>query len=291
MNMHRAIRVTLVVFVFHATFQYATAQISISGLPEMRVVEVWQDQGQLFLKSDDGRLYSVPLDTLEAQGLEDLAVDEINQGLTRTSNSVPPVADILDLLRAGISEETIKTYVRGKRGRYDLSKEDLLELKGAGASDTFLQFLIRAGGKRRFFPAYSGPPRDRRYDVPPPQSAQSSYSDPAPEGIPYYPYVYPGYYPYGGGYPYGALRIFTKRHHRGKGHIKTHHRGKGHHSFRGARWGARNHAVQTRSANRAHGRGMHRSRSLVVSRPPVFRGSSPARSRPSLSRGIVGKPR
>jgi hypothetical protein len=72
MNMHRAIRVTLVVFVFHATFQYATAQISISGLPEMRVVEVWQDQGQLFLKSDDGRLYSVPLDTLEAQGLEDL---------------------------------------------------------------------------------------------------------------------------------------------------------------------------------------------------------------------------
>jgi hypothetical protein len=133
---------------------HAGSQVTISGAPSFTIVEAWQENGLVFLKSDDGRLYSVPLGS---PGVEEaLAAGRVEQ----TSAGSPTVADILDLLGAGISEETIAQYVDAKRARYDLSKQDMIELKRAGASEAFLQFLIQAG-KRRVFPAGSAPRRSR----------------------------------------------------------------------------------------------------------------------------------
>ena len=109
-------------------------------------------------------------------------MEQINRGLSRSSDSVPPVTSVLELLQADVSEETIRTFVREKRGRYDLSTNDLLALKEAGASEAFMQFLIRAGGKRQFLPGYNGPPRDRSQDVV--AAPEPVYADPAPEGDP-----------------------------------------------------------------------------------------------------------
>ncbi len=290
----RANKLGLLAFLaFHVFSGLAAAQIRISDLPETRVVEVWQDKGQLFLKGEDGRLYSVPLSTLEGRDIEGITAEEINRGLTRSSNTVPPVAEVLELLRAGISEETIRTFVRGKRGRYSLSTDDLLELKQAGASEEFLQFLIRAGGKRQFFRAYNGPPRDRSQDVV--AAPEPAYADPAPAGIPLYPYVYPGYYGYGSGYPYGSLRGVRNHrgHRRGKVHGR-HHKVSRHHS-KGAKGGlpsfrrsgrrTTNHVAASR---RAPSRVGAVSPSTVGRRSTVSTSRAMSRSRVSPSRGLMG---
>ncbi len=293
----RANRLGLLAFLaFHVFSGLAAAQIRISDLPETRVVEVWQDKGQLFLKGEDGRLYSIPLSTLEGRDIEGITAEEINRGLTRSSNTVPPVAELLELLRAGISEETIRTFVRGKRGRYSLSTDDLLELKQAGASEEFLQFLIRAGGKRQFFPGYSGPPRDRSQDVV--AAPEPAYADPAPGGIPFYPYVYPGYsiyYGYGSGSPYGSLRgVRNYRGHR-RGNIQGRHHKVSRHHAKGARTGR---SFRSRSGRRAthHVAASRRAPSRVGAVSPSTVGrrstvSTPramSRSRVSPSRGLMG---
>ncbi len=293
----RANRLGLLAFLaFHVFSGLAAAQIRISDLPETRVVEVWQDKGQLFLKGEDGRLYSIPLSTLEGRDIEGITAEEINRGLTRSSNTVPPVAEVLELLRAGISEETIRTFMRGKRGRYSLSTDDLLELKQAGASEEFLQFLIRAGGKRQFFPGYSGPPRDRSQDVV--AAPEPAYGDPAPAGIPFYPYVYSGYYSYyghGSGYPYGSLRGVRNHrgHHRGKvrgRHKVTRHHAKGvkggRPSFRRSGRRTTHHVAASR---RAPSRVGAVSPSTVGRRSRVSTPRAMSRSRVSPSRGLMGK--
>ncbi len=294
----RANRLGLLAFLaFHVFSGLAAAQIRISDLPETRVVEVWQDKGQLFLKSEDGRLYSIPLSTLEGRDIEGITAEEINRGLTRSSNTVPPVAEVLELLRAGISEETIRTFMRGKRGRYSLSTDDLLELKQAGASEEFMQFLIRAGGKRQFFPGYSGPPRDRSQDVV--AAPEPAYGDPAPAGIPFYPYVYSGYYSYyghGSGYPYGSLRgVRNHRGHRrgkvhGRHHKVTHHHAKGvkggRPSFRRSGRRTTHHVAASR---RAPSRVGAVSPSTVGRRSRVSTPRAMSRSRVSPSRGLMGK--
>ena len=292
----RANRLGLLAFLaFHVFSGLAAAQIRISGLPETRVVEVWQDKGQLFLKGEDGRLYSVPLSTLEGQDIEGITAEDINRGLTRSPNAVPSVAEVLELLRAGISEETIRTFVRGKRGRYSLSTDDLLELKQAGASEEFLQFLIRAGGKRQFFRAYNGPPRDRSQDVV--AAPEPAYTDPAPAGIPLYPYVYPGYYSYygyGSRSPYGSLRGVRNHrgHRRGKVHggrkVSRHHaqgvKG-GRPSFRRSGRRATHHVAASR---RAPSRVGAVSPSTVGRRSTFSIPRAMGRSRVSPSRGLMG---
>lgn len=280
---------------FHVFSGRAAAQIRISDL-ETRVVEVWQDKGQLFLKGEDGRLYSIPLSTLEGRDIEGITAEEINRGLTRSSNTVPSVAEVLELLRAGISEETIRTFVRGKRGRYSLSTDDLLELKQAGASEEFQQFLIRAGGKRQFFRAYNGPPRDRSQDVV--AAPEPAYADPAPAGIPLYPYVYPGYYSYGSGYAYGSLGGIRndRGYRRGKVHGR-HHEVSRHHakgvkgsrkagrSFRRSGRRATHHVAASR---RAPSRVGAVSPSTVGRRSTVSTPRAMGRSRVSPSRGLMG---
>ena len=53
----RANRLGLLAFLaFHVFSGLAAAQFRISGLPQTRVAEVWQEKGQLFLKGEDGRL-------------------------------------------------------------------------------------------------------------------------------------------------------------------------------------------------------------------------------------------
>ena len=297
MAMVRANRLVLQAFMAFLVFPgLAAAQINISGLPETRIEEVWQERGQLFLKGEDGRLYSVPLDALGTEDLEGITVEQINRGLSRSSDTVPPVSDVLELLQAGISEATIQTFVRGKRGRYDLSANDLLALKAAGASEAFMQFLVRAGGKRQFFPGYSGPPRDRSQDVV--AAPEPAYADAAPEGIPFYPYVYPGYYGhygYGGGYPYGSLRgVRNNRGHRG-GNIHgrnkvTHHRGRGSKAGRSVRRSGRRATNPVAATRRAPSRGGAVSPSTGGRR---FTGSTPRtmnRSPVSPSRGLMGRP-
>ena len=278
--------------IFHVFSGLAAAQINISGLPETRIEEVWQERGQLFLKSEDGRLYSVPLDALGTEDLEGITVEQINRGLSRSSETVLPVSDVLELLQAGISEATIQTFVRGKRGRYDLSANDLLALKAAGASEAFMQFLIRAGGKRQFFPAYSGPPRDRSQDLV--AAPEPAYADAAPEGIPFYPYVYPGYYGYGGGYPYGSLRGVSNHSGNRPGRVTGRHHTVSRHHAKGASTG---HSVRTRSGQRATNpvasrlapsRGGAVSPSTGGRRSTVSTPRTMNRSRVSPSRGLMG---
>ncbi len=295
----RAHRLGLLAFVaFHVSYGLAAAQIKISGLPETRMVEVWQERGQLFLKGEDGRLYSVPLNVLGAEDLEGLTVERINRGLSRSSDTAPPVTDVLELLRAGISEETIRTFVRGRRGRYDLSTQDLLALKEAGASEAFMQFLIRAGGKRQFLPAYNGPPRDRSQDVV--AVPEPAYTDPAPAGIPLYPYVYPGYYGYGSGYPYGSLRGVSN--HRGNRPGRVHGR---HHKVsrlhakgvKGARTGRSFRRSRPRATNPVASSRRAPSRVDAVSpstggrRSTVSTPRAMSRSRVSPSRSLMGNAR
>jgi hypothetical protein len=188
--------------------------------------------------------------------------------------------------------------VRGKRGRYSLSTDDLLELKQAGASEEFLQFLIRAGGKRQFFRAYNGPSRDRSQDVV--AAPEPAYADPAPAGIPLYPYVYPGYYSYygyGSGYPYGSLRGVRNYggHRRGKVHGR-HHKVSRHHaqgvragrSFRRSGRRTTNHVAASR---RAPSRVGAVSPSTVGRRSTVSTPRAMSRSRVSPSRSLMGNAR
>ena len=86
--------VGLVGVIYGSAPTLAVAQVRISGLAEMKVVEVQEEGGQLLLRSDDGRLFSVPLDRVD--GLAGLSVEEINHSLETDSSDVT-VVEILDL--------------------------------------------------------------------------------------------------------------------------------------------------------------------------------------------------
>ncbi len=250
----------------------AAAQVRISGLAEMKVVEVREEGGQLLLRSDDGRLFSVPVDRVD--GLAGLSVEEINRGLETDSADVT-VAEILDLLGAGISEKTITVHVQRRGAHFDLSAADLLELKRAGATDPFLQFLIRAGGTRRFLPSYNGPRRQVRPEtITTHRVSAPSYAEPVPEGIPYYPYVYPGYTSYAGYAPYfvsHTLRRTKARFPRSRGRVQHHRRG-------------------SRSVGQSPRASFHRpgrSPRAGVPRPQPLRLSTSHLTRPSTPRGAT----
>ncbi len=265
--------VGLVGVIYGSAPTLAVAQVRISGLAEMKVVEVQEEGGQLLLRSDDGRLFSVPLDRVD--GLAGLSVEEINRSL-RTDSSDVTVAEILDLLGAGISEKTITAYVQKRGARFDLSAADLLELKRAGATDPFLQFLIRAGGKQRFLPSYNGPRRQVRPEtITTHRLSAPSYPEPVPEGIPYYPYVYPGYTSYAGYAPYFAshtVHATKARSFRSRGRVRAHRQGPTHAARRGS--------PATRHV-RGSGGGF---------RPQPLRLSTSRLSRPSTPRGTMSAP-
>src|SRR4029434_7390410 len=53
---------------------------------------------------------------------------------------------ILDLLEAGVSEESIQRYVERSHYTVDLTADDLVDLKKAGASDELIAFLQETEG-------------------------------------------------------------------------------------------------------------------------------------------------
>jgi hypothetical protein len=94
--------------------------------------------------------------------------------------------DLKDLLRIGMSEGDIRTYVDAHRPVLPLSANDLTELRAAGASNELLQFLIT--------PVETP-------EVPPVTDSYGGtvYPDPSSYSTPYYPYSPYYYYP---SYPY-----------------------------------------------------------------------------------------
>lgn len=179
------------------------AQIEIPGLRPGSLVEAWTEGQHVILRVEDGRLFSIPLTTP--------GIDRALEGLS--SAAAPPagtvtISDIIDMLRAGISEATIKAHIQASgEETVDLerTKDNLIALKQAGASEAFLQYLIRLGQKtpkttliRWGKPSW--PPRPVQDTPAIHQPAESvSYQ----EGIPLYPYVFPGYgvsYPHSRGY-------------------------------------------------------------------------------------------
>ena len=255
--------------VVHGTLCLAGTQVRISGLTEINVVEVREEGEQLLIESDDGRLFSVARDHV--------SVEEIHRGLETSSNEVT-VAEILALLASGISERTITVYVQNRGAHFDLSAADLIELERAGAADSLLQFLIRASGKQRLLPGYNGPRREAGQETSPSttQPLSDSYStDKVPEGVPYYPFGYPGYTPYAVYAPHfvsPAFHFSKPRPSRVKDKNRVHHRGQ-----RGSFHAAPHRSSPTRQAPE------------FVAEPPraprrTFQPWTPGVSRPSPSR-------
>ncbi len=105
-------------------------------------------------------------------------------------------AVILDLLDAGVSNLSIQRYVERNDFTFDLSSQDLVALKRAGASDDLILFLQ----DREETPSRAAEKRNREeYDSP--EYGVGTYT-PYYYGYAYgYPYFYSGfYYPYY--YPY-----------------------------------------------------------------------------------------
>jgi uncharacterized membrane protein YgcG len=126
------------------------------------------------------------------------------------------VGVVVGLLDAGVSDTSIQRYVERNGFSFDLSAEDLVALKKAGASDALIAFLQdREGGSppatsRDRAESSQGTSETMEYGV---TSAVPSYSFGIYYGYPYYydswsysPYSYYGsnyYYPYyGSGYYY-----------------------------------------------------------------------------------------
>ncbi|MBN2620866.1 hypothetical protein JXB22_07220 [candidate division WOR-3 bacterium] len=61
-----------------------------------------------------------------------------------------PLNDVLSLLKAKVGEEVIKSHITNKSMTFDLSTQDILELKKAGASDDLVSFMM--GGTSSEFP-------------------------------------------------------------------------------------------------------------------------------------------
>lgn len=173
----------------------AAGRPAIHELRPITIVDVQVEGRQALLKSADGRFFTVPVDTPGLQQILDEAAPPAPEGLNHRALTVQ---DIIDLLAAGISEETIREYVRGgwRRGvGWDgdrLTKEDLLKLKEAGASEALLRFLIRGrAGQRVSFITPAGPSRPHSHEAPPTEIVEPS--GPQVSGIPYYPFAYPGF--------------------------------------------------------------------------------------------------
>lgn len=161
------------------------AQIVIPGLEEDRVVEAWVEGHLVLLRTEEGRLYSLPVGAVEV-------------GLLPTTEQ-PPVepslSDIVDMLRAGVSERNVKALIETKRrAPYAITKQELIELERAGASEAFIHYLLhvgRAAPKTTYvtWPGPQWPPRETESaaEIGAPAAVQEQ------EGIPLFPYVFPGY--------------------------------------------------------------------------------------------------
>lgn len=169
------------------------AQIAIPGLRPGDIVDAWVEGPHVILKTQDGRLYSIPTST---PGI-DLAEVELAAATERPADPLT-VPDIIDMLRAGLSEATIKAHIQESGAEnvgLGLTKDELIELKQAGASEAFLQYLIRLGpgGPKITYIRWTGPAWPPRPAEPTTYTPEPVETNTFQEGIPLYPYVFPGY--------------------------------------------------------------------------------------------------
>lgn len=170
-----------------------TAQIAIPGLRPGDIVDAWVEGPHVILKTQDGRLYSIPAST---PGIN-LAEVDLAAATKRPADALT-VPDIIDMLRAGLSEATIKAQIQASGTEnvgLGLTKDELIELKQAGASEAFLQYLIRLGpgGPKITTIRWRGPAWPRRPVEPSRTAPEPVETNTYQEGIPLYPYVFPGY--------------------------------------------------------------------------------------------------
>jgi hypothetical protein len=154
------------------------------------------------------------------------------------------LSDVVEMTRAGLSDETIIAFVHARRTRLDadVSADDLIRLRQSGVSENVVRYIA---GAANIEGSPSGPSREMTYD----SSGATAYpvepSDAVDEAYPRsYAYGYPYWYgwfgdPYWYGYgPYfstgifvGGGRSFHGRGfvHRGSGHGSGGHRGSGGH--------------------------------------------------------------
>jgi hypothetical protein len=189
----------LVMLLLWSTPSWAASQIVVPGLESERIVETRVDGELLLLRTEEGRLYSIAVDSVELQSL---------QASEPTTPAILSVPDIVELLLSGVSEETVRAYIEASAPtnvRYDLTKSDLIELKRAGASEAFIQYLIRLGryGPMSTYVTWRSPEGPRR-EEPPTIEVQGYADEGAQGGIPYFPYVFPGCGTCGS-YPYYPL--------------------------------------------------------------------------------------
>jgi hypothetical protein len=142
--------------------------------------------------------------------------------------------DVVEMTRAGLSDETIIAYVGARRIRLDadVNAGDLIRLRQSGVSENVVRYIAGAAGIEG---SPSGPAREMTYD----SSDGTAYPiEPSSEGDEDYPrsyaYGYPYWYgwlgdPYWYGYgPYFSTGVFVGggRFFHGRGGFD--HRGSGH---------------------------------------------------------------
>jgi hypothetical protein len=149
------------------------------------------------------------------------------------------LSDVVEMTRAGLSDETIIAYVQARRIRLDadVSADDLIRLRQSGVSESVVRYIAGASDIEG---SPSGTPRELTYDsggtaypVEPSYAGDEPYAYSYAYGHPYWygwfgdPYWY-GYGPYfSTGFFVGGGRSFHGRgfDHRGSGHGSGGHRG------------------------------------------------------------------
>jgi|GEM_PF-3270628 len=143
--------------------------------------------------------------------------------------------DVVEMTRAGLSDETIIAFVHARRTRLDadVSAGDLIRLRQSGVSENVVRYIAGAADIEG---SPSGPSREMTYD----SSGGTAYPvEPSYAGDEAYPYSYAYGYPYWYGWlgdpywygygPYFSTGIFVGgdggRFFRGRGFD---HRGSGH---------------------------------------------------------------
>jgi hypothetical protein len=127
--------------------------------------------------------------------------------------------DVKKLLVAGVSENTIVLYIRQNAPASPLTADDLIDLKGAGASDAVLNALQDASRTSASASSYSSAGSTTSPDYAP---TTYYYSYPYSYSYPYpYYYYYPYYsYPY---YPYLSFSFGFNHSHFHDDHSHFHH--------------------------------------------------------------------
>jgi hypothetical protein len=185
----------LIFFISGFSGASAASEIVIPGLQSNPIVEARVDGELLLLKAANGRLYSVPLSYVE---LADFCFLRSNRDPSRSAG--PSLEDILRLIREGVSAKNIRTFIdtfTDPLWRLELTADDLVALKQAGASEELIQYLMSLESSRPGTTTIPwGTPFSPRKELPPEAPTKKSVSSADADvqgGIPYYPYVYPGY--------------------------------------------------------------------------------------------------